>query len=65
VRQVVEKKQDFFAISPKWNPEKARANLAKYAPPLSLLRWALDAEYEEWIDAIRAEPETYAFLGYH
>ena len=65
IRQVNQKKQDFFGASPKWNPKKAKANLSKYAPPMALLRWAMDADYEEWLDAILSEPETYAFLGYH
>ena len=65
VQEVNQKRQDFFAASPKWNPAKAKANMAKYAPPISLLRWALNAEYEEWVDALRETPETYAFLGYH
>jgi len=65
ITQVNKKKQDFFGISPKWNPTKAKANLSKYAPPMARLQWALDAEYEEWVDAIREDPEGYAFLGYH
>lgn len=65
VNAVNRKKQDFFGTSPKWNPEKAKANMSKYAPPLALLRWAMDADYEEWLNAIREEPERYAWLGYH
>lgn len=65
VKDINQKKQDFFGASPKWNPQKAKASLAKYAPPMALLRWAMDADYGEWIDAIHDEPETYAFLGYH
>ena len=65
INDVVAKKQEYFGTSPKWNPKKARANLSKYPPPMALLRWALDATYEEWIDAIHNDPEQYAWLGYH
>jgi hypothetical protein len=59
------RKQELFGTSPKWNPARAKANFTKYAPPMARLQWALDAEYEEWLDAIRESPEDYAFLGYH
>jgi len=65
INAVNRRKQNIFGISPKWNPSRARANLNKYSPPLSKLQWALDAEPEEWMDAIREDPEGYAFLGYH
>ena len=65
IKLVAQRKEEFFSASPKWNKNRSEANLAKYAPPMALLRWALDADYGEWIDAIRENPATYAFLGYH
>lgn len=65
VNAVLKRKQELFGTSPRWNPIRAKANLTKYAPPLARLRWVLDAEPEEWLNAIREDPEGYAFLGYH
>lgn len=65
VNAVARKKQEIFGNSPKWNPAKGRANIIKYAPSMAKLRWALNAEPEEWLDAIREDREGYAFLGYH
>jgi len=65
VNAVNRKKQDFFGTSPKWNPQRAKANMSKHPPSLAKLRWALDASYEDWLDAIRESPEEYAWLGYH
>ena len=59
------KKQEVFGTSPKWNPAKAKAVTARRAPSLARLRWALAADPEEWLSAIREEPESYSFLGYH
>lgn len=71
-RELAERKHELFGGTPadaihgpRWNPERSAENIEKYAPPLRLLRWALTAEPEELIDAIREDPETYAFLGYH
>lgn len=71
-RQLIEKKRELFGDTPRdvkhgprWNEDRSAENVTKYAPPLRLLRWALAADVEELLDAIREDPETYAFLGYH
>lgn len=65
VNAVNHKKQQIFGSSPKWNPNKAKANIIKYSPSMALLRWAENASEDEWLDAIRESSEVYSFLGYH
>lgn len=65
IAAVAKRKQELFGSSPKWNPKRAMANLTKYAPSIAKLQWALEADAGEWADAIREDPEGYAFLGYH
>jgi len=65
INAVVQKKQNYFGTSPKWNPAKAKANLVKHAPSIAKLRWANNASEDEWLDAIRESPQEYSFLGYH
>jgi hypothetical protein len=49
----------------RWNPERSSKNIRDKPPPLAKLRWALRADPEELLDAIREDPETFSFLGYH
>jgi len=65
INAVNARKQELWGTSPKWNPAKAKANLAKYSPPMARLQWALDAEDDDLFDAIHEAPDDYAFLGYH
>ena len=65
INAVMAKKQEYFGTSPKWNPVRAKANFVKYAPSMARLQWAVDAGYEEWLDAIRESPDEFAWLGYH
>lgn len=71
-REVAQRKAELFSDTPRdpkrgsrWNAERSERNIKEQAPPLALLRWALTADREELIDAIREDSETYAFLGYH
>lgn len=70
--RLVERKRELFGDTPadpkhgpRWNPERSAQYIRDYSPPLRLMRWALEASTEELLDAIRDDPETYAFLGYH
>lgn len=66
VRDLVAKKQRFFADSPKWNPRKAQINAAKGNKPLAWYsHFAYEADSWEWLDAIREDSDTAAILGYH
>lgn len=71
-RRLAEKKTELFGDrprdvrhGPRWNEERSAENIRKYAPSMKLLRWAIEASEDELIDAIRDDPDTYAFLGYH
>src|SRR5215831_18213628 len=71
IRQLVERKHEYFGNRGKdpkhgdrWNAERSRQYIFDYAPPLSRLREALDMSEGEMIDAIREDPELWAFLGY-
>lgn len=66
INDLVAAKRRFFSDSPKWNPRKARANIAKGAKPLAWMsHFAYEADSWEWLDAIREDREAAAILGYH
>jgi hypothetical protein len=62
---LVKKKREHFYLRPKWNPIEAKKTIDKLAPPLNRMRKALRWTLEEWLHAIRENPEVWAFLGYH
>lgn len=71
-KELADKKKDLFSgRGPdakgrlRWNAERSEQNIRERAPSLKMLQWALDASEDELIDAIREDPETYSFLGYH
>lgn len=64
-RIIAAKKQQFFGISPKWNPVRATKLITEKSPPLKYLRWASQADEMDWLHAIREDPTAYSFLGYH
>lgn len=62
---VEDRKRELFGDRPRWNKERSDRAIREKPPSLKLLRWALEADENELIDAIRESPETYRFLGYH
>ena len=65
VDKVASRKQAFFGTSPKWNPIRARRAFNANPPPMAKLRYWSTLSREEWLDAIREDPEVAAYLGYH
>jgi len=65
VRSLVNRKQNFFGTSPKWNPLRSREKFKKDPPSMTKLRQWVRMTREEWIDAIREDPTAAAYLGYH
>jgi len=63
--QVEQKKHRIFSGGPKWNPNKSRAHIRDKPPSMKLLRWAINADEQDILNAIREDPETFYFLGYH
>lgn len=59
------KKEAMFGHSARWDAERSEKTMKEYPPPLSLLRWAVEAEEDELYENLVSDPETYAFLGYH
>lgn len=64
-RDLDRRKQQLFGQSPRWNARRSMENIREKPPSLALIRWALNAEDSELYDAIREDPETFYFLGYH
>lgn len=64
-RDVEQKKHRIFGGGPKWNPLQSRTHVKDKPPPMKLLRWAVNASDEDIRDALREDPETFYFLGYH
>lgn len=65
INRVVALKQHYFSTAPKWNPVKAAKPFMDNPPSLALLKKWANMSREEWIDALRNERDTIAFLGYH
>lgn len=65
MRQVEERKRQLWGDRPRWNEDRASRVVRQTIPPLALLRWALTASEEELLSALREDPKTYHFLGYH
>jgi hypothetical protein len=71
-QRLIERKRELFGDripdprhGPRWNSERSERNILEHPPSLKQLQWALEADEEELIDAIREDPEAFAFLGYH
>lgn len=64
-KELAERKKDLWGENPRYNPKNAEKYIRERPPPLRLMRWAIEASEEELLDALREDPETFAFLGYH
>jgi hypothetical protein len=62
---ITARKQHWFSTSPKWNPKRANEKFRKDPPSMVKLRQWVKMTMEEWIDAIRSDAATAAYLGYH
>lgn len=49
----------------RYSPKRSADNVRDGKMSNQLLKWALDADEGELIDALRSDPETFAFIGYH
>jgi hypothetical protein len=62
---LLRKKKEFFSGSGKWNPIAAARKYKSAPPPMALMKQWLKMSKEEWLNAIRADTESIAYLGYH
>lgn len=72
IQQVIEHKRELFGDTPRserhgerWSEERSEENIRKYGPSMKDLKWAATATKDEIIDAIRGDPDRFAFLMYH
>jgi hypothetical protein len=65
IREFEAKKQQLWAERPRWNAQRSSKNIRDSRMSNKLLKWALDADEGELIDAIRESAETFRFVGYH
>lgn len=65
IRRVVDKRQAFFGTSPKYNPLKGSKVFQDNPPSMAQLKYWSNLSEEEWLDAIREDPDSTAYLGYH
>lgn len=70
-RRLIQRKEDLFSSRPPraggrpgFSSDRSARNIRDHPPTMAQLRWALDAEEEDLINALREDPETFAFLGY-
>jgi len=64
-RRLHDRKEQLFGDRPRWDQQKSLKSIREWPLTMAQLRWALEADEEELWDAIRQEPETHAWLGYH
>lgn len=65
IAKVVGHKHDYFSGKPKWNPTKSAKAFKDNPPPLARLKYWAALTKDEWLDAIREDPNAIEFLGYH
>lgn len=59
------KKEEYWGASSKWSAAKSDQHIREKPPTMAQFRLVLDWTREEWLDAIREDYETFAFLGYN
>jgi hypothetical protein len=64
-KELERKKEGMFYNSDRWSRTKSDRAIREKPPSMAMLRWALAADDEDLLDAIRESPETYHFLLYH
>lgn len=64
--QLEARKAQVFGGSPRWDAQHSQKWLREKPPSIANLRWAVHtASDQDLIDAIREDPETFTFIGYH
>lgn len=63
-RELLQRKEQVFGQSTRWNAARSERNLRDKPPSLALIRAALQMTDSEMLDAIRENPQTFYFLGY-
>jgi hypothetical protein len=63
--QLEVRKRQLYGNSARWDATASARNIRNYAPSLAQIRWAMSADDDELLDAIRESPGDYAWLGYH
>lgn len=65
ITRLTTNKQMWFGTSPKWNPGLKAKPFKDNPPSLAALRMWAGFSREEWLDALRSDESTTAYLGYH
>lgn len=65
IAKVEQRKQELFGDKARWNKGKSDRVIREKPPSLAQMRWALEADDGEILDAIREDPEAWRFLTYH
>lgn len=74
IKQFVEKKDRLWGQyqnilrkngSARYNPKRSADNVRDGKMSNQQLKWALEADEDELLDALSADPENFAFIGYH
>src|ERR1700753_669453 len=59
MRRFMERKKELWSDRPAWSEERSDRNVRAGTPSIRMLQWALDAEEDELIDALRTSPEEF------
>lgn len=65
IRDFQAKKRRLWEGSRKYHGQRSMDNVRDGNPTNAQLEWALQADEDELIDAIREDSETFRFVGYH
>jgi len=63
--QLEGRKRQLYGNSARWDASSSARNIRNYPASLAQIRWAMSADDDELLDAIRESPGDYAWLGYH
>lgn len=65
-RLLESKKDRLFGTRPRWNEERSDRYLREKPPTMRQLNWAVyEADEGDLLDALREDPETFRWVGYH
>ena len=65
IRELEAKKQRLWGDSPRWSVERSSSNIRVKPVSNTMLQWAIDADEDDLVNAIREDSDAYRFVGYH
>lgn len=65
IQELQRRKREMWGDRPRWDESRSMSHIRQKPISNQALKWALEADESDLIDAIREDAETFLFLGYH